>query len=493
MPSVSTTRSSVAERYRVLLEIGRKLTGTLAIEDLYRVIYHETAAVLEASGFYISLYESSQDMARVVFYADRGEESRCDITYRGSESDVIRTGKATTIEDRLEKQVVILLGDEGSDITRSAISTPLLLRGEVIGAISAQSYRPSAYSEEDKELLQGIADLSAIAVANARRVTELDRQRREAEQIEEIGRALTSSLDFEDVLSKVSAAALDLLAADGAGVWMIDGTIATCSQSCGSIQVPIGAQWDISGPIHDSLVSKVEPFEITDFAQSEFVPETLRSVLEGGSGLALPLRVGDTVAGALAAGWTEVREFTRDDRRALTRLAGQATVALDNARLHESVHALSLTDALTGLPNRRHLEIHLQREIAAARRGRPLCLVIFDLDDFKRYNDLHGHMVGDIILRAFGRVLEDENREMNLVARFGGDEFVAVLSESDVPGAEGYLQRVKERLQVVPELAEYNVTVSCGVALFESDTMASTQDLFEVADRNMYANKEKQR
>jgi diguanylate cyclase (GGDEF)-like protein len=493
MPSVSSVQTSVGDRYRVLLEIGRKLTGTLAIEELYRAIYDETAGVIEVSGFYISLYDPDSDMARVVFYADKGEVSRCDITYRGSDSEVIRAGKATRVQDRLDEEFVMLLGDEASEVTRSAISSPLLLQERVIGAISAQSYRPGAYTEDDIELLDGIADLSAIAVANARRVNELDRQRHEAEKIEEIGRALTSSLDFEDVLLKVSLAALDLLEGDGAGVWMIDGTLATCRQSVGSIQIPIGAEWDIAGPIFDALVTNVTPFEIEDLSVSALVPEALRDVLEGGSGLALPLVVGGEVVGALASGWTEVKGFSEYDRRALTRLAGQATVALDNASLHESVQALSLTDPLTGLPNRRHLEMHLYREVAAARRGRPLCLVIFDLDNFKQYNDTLGHMVGDVILRTFADVLEAENREMNLVARFGGDEFVSVLSESDEAGAEGYLRRVRGRVREDEVLAQHEVTVSCGIALFDQAKMSGVEDLFEVADRHMYAQKEKSR
>lgn len=491
MPTSSSVRSSVGDRYRVLLEIGRKLTGTLAIEDLYRAIYEETAGVLEASGFYISLYDPVADLARVVFYADKGKSSRCDITYRGSDSDVIRTGKPTGVRDRLDEEFVMLLGDEASEVTRSAISAPLILQEEVIGALSAQSYRAGAYSDEDMELLQGIADLAAIAVANARRVNDLDRQRREAEKIEEIGRALTSSLDFKEVLLKVSNAALDLLDADGAGVWMLNGAVATCRQSVGSIQVPVGSQWNIEGPIFDALVTQVSPFEIEDLSASDLVPEALRPALSGGSGMALPLVVGDRVSAVLAAGWAEVRSFTDSDRQALARLAGQATIALSNAHLHESVQALSLTDPLTSLPNRRHLELHLYREIAAARRGRPLCLVMFDLDDFKRYNDSFGHMVGDMILQAFGQVLEEENREMNLVARFGGDEFVSVLSESDQAGADGYLRRVQQRVLEDATLSRYEVTMSCGIALFDPSEMPGVQEFFELADRQMYAQKGK--
>lgn len=484
-------RAPLAERYRVLLDIGRTLTGTLSSEELFRAVYRETARVVEAAGFYISLYDAEADLATVVFYADRGEESRCDITYKGSDSEVIRTGKPTTVEDRLNSQSVMLLGEEASEITRSAISVPLLYKGEIRGALSTQSYRPNAYVSEDLELLEGIADLAAVAIENARHVAELDRRSREAEKLEEIGRALTSSLDYEEVLGRVSSAAMDLLDLDGAGVWTFDGTLATMKSSVGPIQIPLGATWDFDGPMYETLVKNGKPFVIDDLAESPLVPDHIREFLEGGSGVAVPLVIGERVAGALAAGSKETRAFSESDIGLLARLAGQASVALDNAELHASIQALSLTDVLTGLPNRRHLQLHLEREVAAARRGRRLVLVLFDLDDFKHYNDTLGHIVGDQILKAFGRVLADENRAMNLVARYGGDEFVAVLSESDEEGARGYLERVAARIRSDRVLAPHGVTISSGLAHFKTDQMVGVDELIQSADRDMYKNKER--
>ncbi len=427
----------------------------------------------------------------MVFYADRGEESRCDITYKGSDSEVIRTGKSTTVEDRLNAESVMLLGEEETEITRSAISAPLIYKGVVRGALSTQSYHPNGYDADDLELLEGIADLAAVAIENARHVTELDRRSREAEKLEEIGRALTSSLDFEEVLGRVSAAAMDLLDADGAGVWTFEGTIATVSSSVGEIQIPVGSTWDMEGPLYETLVEGEKPFVIDDLAASPLVPDHMREFLEGGSGMAIPLVIGDRVAGALATGSRETRGFSAYDIALLTRLAGQASVALDNAELHAGIQALSLTDVLTGLPNRRHLQLHLEREVAAARRGRRLALVLFDLDDFKHYNDTLGHIVGDQILKAFGRVLAEENRAMNLVARYGGDEFVSVLSESDDDGARGYLDRVEARIRADRVLAPHGVTVSSGIAHFETDQMVGADELIQSADRDMYQHKER--
>ncbi len=485
-----TSHSDLAERYRVLLDIGRTLTGTLSHEDLYRTIYRETTRVLEAGGFYISLFDPQRDLATIVFYADRGTERHVEISYRGSDSDVIRTGEGALVEDRITVRSLMVVGDESTEITRSAITAPLRHKGRVLGAISTQSYRARAYGSDELELLQGIADLAAVAIENSRFVAELDRQRMEAEKIEEIGRALASSLDPQDVIQKVIDAALPLVAADGVVVWLVEeGTVVRAAAAGGEVRVPDGSEWDLRGTLFDRLWTERLPVVIDDLAGNGLVPEHLRDVLQGGSGVAVPLVVAREVAGALAAGSRRTNAFGDDDVRVLQRLASQTAVALENARLHAHLQALSLTDPLTGLPNRRQLQIHLERETAAARRGREVVVVLFDLDNFKGYNDSLGHLAGDDVLRAFGQILDEENRAMNLVARYGGDEFISVLSESTIEGARIYVERVAERVAEDPVLAPAGITVSHGLATFDREAMRRPDDIIHAADADLYRQK----
>jgi diguanylate cyclase (GGDEF)-like protein len=165
-------------------------------------------------------------------------------------------------------------------------------------------------------------------------------------------------------------------------------------------------------------------------------------------------------------------------------------VALANARLHESIRALSLTDPLTDLPNRRHMDMQLRREVAAARRGRHVCVALFDLNDFKGLNDRLGHVVGDHILRHFGRILTSETRAMNLAARYGGDEFITILTDVPRAGAENHAKRVERRLAAHSELSKYGVTVSYGIAEFDPVKMFEVEDLIQEADRDLYRAKE---
>lgn len=486
------TQSSLADRYRVLLDIGRTLTGTLSAESLYRTIYRETARVIEASGFYISLYDQKQDQATVVFYADQGQEQPVEISYRGSDSEVLRTGRGALIDDGVQKHSLLVLGDEESDITRSAISAALSYEGRVIGAISAQSYRPAAYRERDLELLQGIADIAAVAIVNSRRVGELNRRRLEAERIEEIGRAITGSLESTEVLRKVVDAALEILDADGSSVWLIDGGRVRIGASGGTLAVPddLDLEWDSEETIVQELVHRRTPVLIDDIANSELVPDVLNEVVRARSAIAVPLIVDGEVRGVLSAGKAEPHSLIQDDLKTLLRLASQASVALQNAELHGSIQALSLTDPLTNLPNRRHLRIHMEQEIAAAQRGRPLSVCFFDLDDFKQHNDKHGHVVGDEILRLFGTILKNETRAMNLAARYGGDEFIAILSDNTRAGAEAHAQRIQDKVAEQHTLAKYGVSVSFGVGEFDPETMNDIEGVIQMADEDLYRSKD---
>lgn len=488
----SPAKASLAERYSVLLDIGRTLTGTLTHEELYRAIYEETRRVLEADGFYISLYEAARDEATIVFFADRSDIKRSRVVYRGSDSSVIRTGEAALVEDHLASKSLLLLGDDETQITRSGISAPLRWKGRVLGAVSVQSYRPHAFGPVELELLQGIADLAAVAIENAHQVAELHRKRREAEQIEQIGRALASSLDPQEVLVKIIDAVLDLVEhAQGASVWLLEpGLVARVAASGGSPSLPVGLEWTLRGSPFADVADDNRSITLDDLRSGPVLPPEFREYVSGGSGVAVPLTVAGEVAGILFCDSPDDRPMGPGEEGILQRLASQASVALGNARLHASVQSLSLTDPLTGLANRRHLRLHLDREVAAARRGRSLHSVIFDLDGFKQYNDMHGHLAGDNALRAFARVLLDENRAMNLVARYGGDEFISVLTDSSDEGAAQYVERVRGRVRTEPLLSAGNVKITWGIGAFDSETMSDSNDLIEAADADFYRRKE---
>jgi diguanylate cyclase (GGDEF)-like protein len=168
----------------------------------------------------------------------------------------------------------------------------------------------------------------------------------------------------------------------------------------------------------------------------------------------------------------------------------------ENRRLQDELRALTITDPLTGLHNRRHFDIVCASEWERARRDqRPLAVLFVDVDHFKSYNDCHGHRAGDDCLAAVGKAVgESLQRPADLAARYGGDEFVVLLPDTDTDGALDVARRV---LAAIDALAiphgvspSGRVTSSIGVAQQIPGTNHTSQELLERADRALYAAKQ---
>jgi diguanylate cyclase (GGDEF)-like protein len=181
----------------------------------------------------------------------------------------------------------------------------------------------------------------------------------------------------------------------------------------------------------------------------------------------------------------EERIFEPEDWDVLRALALQAEMALRRVRLIESVRSLSLTDPLTGLGNRRHMEVVMTHAWAAARRGEPLVVMALDLDGFKEVNDAQGHDAGDELLCSVGLALRTEARGSDVVVRYGGDEFLVILPGGTVDGALALAERVRRRV-------EGRIGISAGVAAYEPD-MDAPDHLIREADRRLYEAKARRR
>jgi diguanylate cyclase (GGDEF)-like protein len=180
-----------------------------------------------------------------------------------------------------------------------------------------------------------------------------------------------------------------------------------------------------------------------------------------------------------------IREFTEDDQLVLQVFADHVANAVSNDVLYRQAS----TDNLTGLASRRYLDLRLADELEFAQRNTcPLSVVMLDIDDFKQINDQYGHQAGDEILRQIGAILKSSVRKFDVCGRYGGEEFILALPETDPQGAQVVAENVRERIAGSKFLDDEHpvpVTVSLGVATFPA-LASDLTSLIGAADRALY-------
>ncbi|UCE17615.1 MAG: diguanylate cyclase [Gemmatimonadota bacterium] len=208
------------------------------------------------------------------------------------------------------------------------------------------------------------------------------------------------------------------------------------------------------------------------------------------SELCLPLLVQSKVIGLVQIVRASSAAFDADTAQLLTIIADYVATLIDNASKHRHTQLLASTDGFTGLFNHRTIHERLKHELDRSRRyGSPLSLIMLDIDLFKKVNDAYGHLQGDIVLREVADILKTSTREVDLLARYGGDEFVAVLPETQTENgallAERIRVAVKEHAFHVSD-DTIHITISLGVATYPHPDVNTKDDLIERADKALY-------
>ncbi|MGH2686393.1 MAG: diguanylate cyclase, partial [Actinomycetota bacterium] len=206
--------------------------------------------------------------------------------------------------------------------------------------------------------------------------------------------------------------------------------------------------------------------------------------------VAVPLVRGDRTIGVIALyGRTSHESFSTQDAETLSSFGGQASVAIENVLLHQETRQLSITDGLTGVWNRRYLELTLRKEIERAQRfGRPLSALMIDIDRFKRVNDRFGHLRGDeVLVEVTQRLMGELRSSIDVVGRYGGEEFVVVLPETPSDGAWVVAEKIRSAIRNEPFGGDRDVaiTVSVGVATYPEDG-PTAEAVVHAADEAMY-------
>lgn len=335
-----------------------------------------------------------------------------------------------------------------------------------------------------------------LALENKQLLESLQEEKLRLESVLEIGKMMSAILNVDELVDFIVKKATEVLKAEKGSVMLVEkqsGNLAISGAKGLSEEIIRSAQLKMGEKIAGWVAERGEALLIKDIETDVRTKRKKRTHYTSKSFLSIPLKHKNKVQGVVNIAdkkQTSVNIFNEDDLKFLSIIVNQAAVAMENARLYEEVSNLAITDALTNLFNHRYFQEYLTKEINRARRyQRPLTLVMFDIDNFKSYNDKYGHLMGDALLKEIARILKNNAREVDIVCRYGGEEFMIILPETEAQGAMAIAEKVRKSVESFSQtdrniIALGKLTISGGVTAYEEKL--TKEQLIQRADEALY-------
>ena len=325
---------------------------------------------------------------------------------------------------------------------------------------------------------------------------DLERKIKELSVFHEVGKALTSTLDLNQVLQKVMEQISEFFRPDTWSLLLVDEKtgelyfeIAIGEGADTLKQVRLNPKEGIAGWV----VQHGEPLIIPNVSKDKRFTPRVDDVTQTKtqSIVCVPVKGRDKILGVIElVNYVAEMQLDENDLFRLQALADYAAIAIENARYVQRIHELTITDDLTGLYNSRHLHSVLEAEIyRSTRHHYDFSLIFIDLDHFKQVNDQHGHLAGSKVLEEMGALIKRHLRLIDFGFRYGGDEFVILLPQTPRRSAINVARRLHHLIGLEKFLKleglNLHLTASLGLASFPDDSR-DKDDLIRLADEAMY-------
>jgi diguanylate cyclase (GGDEF)-like protein len=390
---------------------------------------------------------------------------------------------------------------------RTVCFVPLFAKGKRLGLLSIgemRSWGREPFNQEKLNLLQTLASQISGLVYNTQLYQASQRQAERLQVLNQVARAIGSTLELDELLESLYGELQTVIPSDTYYVSLYNPVedlldvrvLIDNGERFAPIKIP--ARRGLASQVIESKELLLIRSLSREMDQLPVKPVQMGQERMSESWLGVPILLGKELLGLLALASYTPNAFDEDDAAILSNVAGQAALAIDNARHHAEVEEQARRDSLTGAYNHGYLLRRLEEEVELARPNQtPVSLIMMDIDYFKQYNDTYGHVVGDEVLCLLVQAVQLHIKKADVVGRWGGEEFAVALPGTSSRQALMVAERIRSTLASM-ELSDRDgnpipkPTVSQGIATFPQD-VNSAPELVDVADQALYVAKQRGR
>lgn len=374
--------------------------------------------------------------------------------------------------------------------SKSVLALPLIAENKKLGAVLLTFNKIHRFTTEEIMMGEQAANLIALALEKYQAMEEVTQRAETSETLRKAGLAVAEQLEMEQAVSRILDQLKGVIPYDSASVQLLDGgdLVIVGGRGWANSQDVIGIRFPVGGDNPNHVVIETEKTYYLPEAGDAYEAFKRPPHNHIRSWLGVPLIVQGRTIGLLAIDSAKPNDFDETMKEVASLFANQVAVTLENARLHQEVQTQAITDPLTGVYNRRGLFQLGEFEFQRARRiNRPFSALMFDIDHFKKVNDQFGHAVGDQVLHQLAQRCMKNSRATDLVGRYGGEEFVMLLTETNLHAAHTIAERLRQGIMKTNFLTDSGgISITTSIGVCEAKPSESLNTLIERADAALY-------